>query len=93
MKVLAKAGGNNFICEVNEAEIKKFLNIYYSHLTKLEVGGVIDLAKGYNFASDARDSLKKTQEFIESNGNIIKAIIDGVKVFGVIDGENNEDNN
>ena len=85
MQVLAKAKGNSFICEVSDAELKKFMNTYYHHQQGLEVGVDVNLAKGYNFASDARESLRKTQEFIESNGDVIEAIIDGVKVFGVID--------
>ena len=90
MKVLAKTGGNSFICEVSEVEVKKFMNTYYNRITQLEIGGEVDLAKGYDFASDARASLKKTQEFIESNGEIIKSIIDGVKIFGVVKGDNHE---
>ena len=85
MKVLAKGKGNTFVCEVSEVEIKKFMNTYYSSSQGLEVGVDVDLAKGYNFASDTRDSLKKTQEFIESNSKTIESILNGVKVFGVID--------
>lgn len=83
MKVLAKAAGNSFICEVNEVEVKKFLNTYYSHVTAMEVGSEVNLAKGYNFASDTRDALKKTEEFISSNKNTIEAIINGINIFGV----------
>ena len=87
MKVLAKVKQNTFICEVEETEMRKFLNTYYSHITKLEVGCDVDLAAGYDFASDARDAMKATQNLINSNKKIIDAIITGVKIFGITEGD------
>lgn len=83
MKVIAKVKYDQYICEVSHDELEKFLNKYYGEMKKLEVNSEIDLGKGYDFFSDTKSALQKTQSFIKSNGEIIKTIIEGVKILGV----------
>jgi len=53
----------DYICKVTHAELKKFLNVYYTTKNKdleaLKVGDVIDLAKGYDFCEAHKYWLKR----------------------------------
>lgn len=81
MKVIAKISRSQYVCDVTHTEIKKFLNRYYGSgsLGILEVGQEIDLGKGYDFRSDIRDAMQKTQEFIEGHEKVVTAILNGLK--------------
>lgn len=81
MKVIAEIGGGKYICEVNNSEVEKFMGLYYGKMQSLKVGQEIDLGKGYDFNSDTNHALGKTQDFIKSHEKIIKAIVDGVRVY------------
>lgn len=77
MKVLGKASRDTYLCEVSHEEIEKFLNLYYGHKPELKVGEVVDLGLGYNFASEIKDALKKTEEFVKSNQKTVQALLNG----------------
>ena len=88
MQVLGLAkegyGDADYICKVTHAELKQFLNTYYTkeELKILKVGDVIDLGKGYDFYQQTSAALKKTQDFIESHETVIKAILTGICTMG-----------
>lgn len=85
MKVLGTNGDNfdkKYICEVSHEELEKFMNLYYGKMAVLRAGEEIDLSKGHDFASDAKIALRKTEEFISSSSEIVKAIAEGVSLFG-----------
>jgi len=80
MKVLAKIESGKFLCEVSDHELRKFMKTFGNF--QMRVGENIDLTKGYDFASDAIEAMKKTNEFVSSNKTIIKTIIKGINIFG-----------
>ena len=84
MRILGIASyhGDTYIAEIDHSEIEKFLKLYYNGLTKLKVGQVVDLGKGYDFASEAKAAMKATSELIEKNKVVIKAIFDGIQIIG-----------
>jgi len=88
MKVIAKVQDGKFLCEVTSREIKEFMNIFNDGNLSMRVGQFIDLGKGYDFAEDARRAMEKTEAFISSNKQVIKSIIEGVKVFKNLDDKN-----
>lgn len=84
MKVLASRQENYktvYICEIRHDELEKFLNLYYDKLKQLKDGEEFDLGKGYNFMQDTVAALKKTEDFIKSNANIINTITTGICVM------------
>jgi len=81
MKVLAKIQNGTFLCEVSDHELRKFMKTF-GHFV-MNVGEEIDLAKGYDFASDAIDAMKKTNDFISSNKEVIRTIFEGIKIASV----------
>jgi hypothetical protein len=89
MKVIGKAGvyGDIYICEVSHSEIERFLNLYYNKLGKLKVGQEVDLAAGYEFHHKTAEALKKTQDFIKSHADVVRAITDGLLIIGRDDDE------
>jgi hypothetical protein len=80
MKVIARVSVDTYICEVNHSEVEKFLNLYHGKKERLIVGDVIDLGKGYDFAKQTQEAFNKTEAFIESNSEIIRAIIAGITI-------------
>jgi len=82
MKVLAKIQSGTFLCEVSDHELRKFMRTFGNF--GMGVGEEIDLAKGYDFASDAIGAMKKTNEFISSNKEVIKTVFEGIKVASSI---------
>jgi len=89
MKVLAKTADGTFICEVNNTEVEKFMGKYYGNMKKLEAGQSIDLGAQHDFEYTTRQALEKTQAFIEANGEVIKAITDGIKIINFGDNGGN----
>ena len=83
MKVIAIKRNGTYICEIDHSEIEKFMNQYYGKLTKLKEGDQLDLGKGYSFFNETKRALKKTQEFLESNQEIISTILSGITIIGV----------
>ena len=81
MKVVGKTE-DGYICEVNHSEIEKFLNLYYGKLQRINIGAIIDLGKGYDFYQDTKKCLEITQNFINSNKNIIESILNGIQIMG-----------
>lgn len=69
-----------YICTVGHDELAKFLGLYYgSKMDQLQIDAEIDLAKGHDFAREAADALRKTQEFIQSNQVVVTAILNGLQ--------------
>ena len=96
MKVIGAISDRHYICEVTHAEIEKFMNLYYcnNNMKTLRVGEEVNLGKGYDFASQIKDAMKKTEDFIAGNRGIIEAILGGISVAGqVSQSENSEDEN
>ena len=81
MKVIGKIDADMYICAVSHTEIEKFLNLYYNKLERLKTGDEVDLGKGYNFRQETERALKTTREFIESNKEVIEAIISGISIM------------
>lgn len=84
---------DTYLCEVNHTELEKFMNLYYGKLDRLKAGETIDLGAGYDHASQIRDALAKTEDFIKSSGKIISAITNGIgvaKELGKSSGMKNE---
>ena len=83
MKVIANAGHDTYICEVTHTELEKYLGLYYGKLKDVRVGTLIDLSKGYAYHDEILDAMKKTREFIEANGKIVSAIMNGLRIQAV----------
>jgi len=80
MKVIGIVDNDTYLMQVSHTEIEKFMNMYYGKCPRLKVGESIDLSKGYDFATQIKDSMKKTEDFILSNRTIIEAIMNGISV-------------
>lgn len=78
MKIIG-TGAEGYICTLRHTELEKFLNLYYGNLKNLQVGETVDLGKGYDFAHDAAEAMRKTREFIESNQKVVTAILNGLQ--------------
>lgn len=78
MKVIGMAKDGVYLCEVTHAEIEKFLNLYYGKMGRMKVSETIDLGKGYDYASQIGDAMRKTQEFISANQQVVTAILNGL---------------
>ena len=89
MRVIAKVDGDTYLCQIGHTEIEKFMNLYYTKLSRLSVGDEVDLGKGYNFYQKTRDALGKTEAFIESNKDVIEMIVTGISLM-TRGGNNNE---
>ncbi|MDD2505159.1 MAG: hypothetical protein PHF21_02665 [Bacilli bacterium] len=74
MKVIAKVDSDKYICEVDHAEIEKFMDLYYGKMKKLNVNDIINLGEGYDYADKSRRALEETREFFKKNADNIKAI-------------------
>jgi hypothetical protein len=85
MKVIGIVDHGHYLMQVSHSEIEKHLNLYYDKLKKLKVGDEVDLGKGYDFASDIKESMMTTRGFIEANKEIIEAIMNGMQVIGRIE--------
>ncbi len=83
MKVIGKTE-KNYICEVSHTEIEKFLNQYYSdpRLSRLKIGEIVNLGKGYDWCRDTESALRETKTFIEKNKKIVKIIMEGFSILG-----------
>jgi hypothetical protein len=93
MKVIGIASENydrRYICELDHTEIEKFMGLYYGKMEKLKIGEIIDLGRGYDFASEISTAMSKTSEFIESNKKIINAIMNGITIIKNSDAQEDE---
>lgn len=81
MKVIGKVDGDVYICQVSHREIEKFMDLYYNKMGYLAVGDEVDLGKGYDFFQDTKGALKKTEEFIKSNKEVIEMIVTGISLM------------
>lgn len=81
MKVIGVSGGDTYICEVSHTEIEKFMGLYYEEMEDLKTGDVVDLEKGYDYAGKTAEAMRKTQEFIQANREIVEAILNGLSVL------------
>lgn len=80
MKVLGIVDSNTYLVEVGHTEIEKFLDLYYGKLSRLKVGEIVDLGRGYDYARDIRDSMKTTRDFVEGHQKVVNAIINGLRI-------------
>lgn len=80
MKVIGKTE-HDYICEVSHHELEKFMNLYYNKLNKLKIGDQLDLATGYDFETKTLNALKKTEDFISANKEVVEAILNGISVI------------
>lgn len=81
MKILGTTNDSKtYICEVHHSEIEKFLGLYYNGLKGMKAGDVIDLGKGYDHASEMKDAMNKTREFVKAHQKTVNAIINGLRV-------------
>lgn len=76
-------GDKTYIAEIGHEELEKFLNLYYGKMTKLEAGEEVDLGRGYDFAREIKDAVRKTHEFISSHQKIIEAIFNGINIVAL----------
>lgn len=58
MKIIGDAGNKNYLVEISHTEIEKVIGKYYGKLKALKVGEVVDIAAGYDFASDILSACK-----------------------------------
>lgn len=78
MKIIGTSDHDSYICQVSHTEIEKFLNLYYGKKKPLTVGETVDLGKGYDYASQIGDAMRKTQEFVNANQQVVTAILNGL---------------
>ena len=83
MKVIGKISSDEYICTIRHSEVEKFMNLYYNNLKKLNVGDEISLATGYEFHSDVKEMLTKTEAFLSVNKKMIKTITDGISFLAI----------
>jgi len=91
MKVIGNISYDKYICEVEHAEIEKFLNLYYSKMDKLKSGDIVDLGKGYNFARETKDAMLSTKKLIEDNQNVVSAILQGFNIISLMEEDHEKD--
>lgn len=80
MNIIGVAQDDTYICQISHKEIEKFLNLYYNKLGRIKVGDCVDLGRGYDFHADTINALKKTEEFVRGNKQIIEAITEGITI-------------
>ena len=90
MKIIGKVTDDVYLCEVRHTELEKFLGLYYNNLKKPVVGTEFDLGKGYDYAADIANAMKKTSDFIESHRNIVECILNGLNIAEIQRGHNND---
>ncbi|MCK5604605.1 hypothetical protein KAR91_22140 [Candidatus Pacearchaeota archaeon] len=82
MKVIGTGVDGKYICEVSHTEIEKFQNLYFGKVERLSIGDEVDFGAGYDFSSDIQSAFQKTKAFLEANGEIVNAIMNGLTVTG-----------
>ena len=80
MKIIGTGSGDTYICEVSHTEIEKFLNLYYGKMKHMKPGDDVDLGKGYQFHHDTMNALRKTDEFLQANKDVVSAITSGISI-------------
>ena len=80
MKIIGMGSGKTYICEVSHTEIEKFLNLYYGKMKHMKPGDDVDLGKGYQFHHDTMNALRKTDEFLQANKDVVSAITSGISI-------------
>jgi hypothetical protein len=81
MKVIGKGHDQMYICEVTHREIEKFMGLYYNNMNKLGIGDEINLGRGYDYLTETKEALKKTEDFIKSNKKVVEAILNGINLM------------
>lgn len=81
MEVIGISGRDDYICKLNHSELEKFMNLYYGKMPNLHVGQHVDLSKGYDFYHKTESALRKTEEFLSANKEVIQAIMTGITVM------------
>lgn len=86
MKVIGIANDTyqaEYICTVTHNELEKFLALYYGKMQKLKIGEAVDLGKGYDYAGQIADAMKKTQDFVQANQTVVTAILNGLNYASI----------
>lgn len=81
MEVIGVCGRDEYICKLNHSELEKYMNLYYGKMQNLHVGQHVYLGKGYDFLHKTESALKKTEEFLSANKEVIQAIMSGITVM------------
>lgn len=87
MKVIGMGGdqwSSTYIVTLGHAELEMFLNLYYDKLPKLKVGDEVDLGRGYKFASEIKDAMTKTRDFVQANQKVVTAIMQGLSIEALV---------
>lgn len=82
MLVIGKVKNDEYICTISHIELEKFLGLYYGGKKTIEVGEEINLGIGYDYVKETESAMRKTEEIIKSNKDIITAIMNGIMVIG-----------
>ncbi len=93
MKVIGVTDSTKeYICIVRHVELEKFMNLYFNNLKSLKVGDEFDLGTGYDFAAKTATALKKTEEFIKANKEVVQTILQGISLAKLTAEASDEDN-
>lgn len=86
MKILGTTkDSTTYLCEVSHTEIEKYLGLFYGKMGMVKVGDVIDLGKGYDHASEIKQAMEKTREFVKAHQGTVNAIINGLRIEALAD--------
>lgn len=81
MRVIGLVDDRTYVCVVARSEIEKYLGLYYNkRLEGIKVGSEIDLGAGYDFASQVKEAMTKTRDFVQSNQAVVTAILNGMNL-------------
>ena len=69
-----------YIVTVCHSELERFLGLYYTKdkFQHLKVGDTVDLGRGHDYAQKIADAMRKTQEFVKANQEVVTAILNGL---------------
>jgi len=81
MKIIGEAADRLYLCEIDHAELKKFLGTFYGRTKRLKTGDEVDLAQGYNYLDDIRTALAESKKFIEIHQPVIQALTSGLSML------------
>ncbi len=74
MKIIGKINNDMYIAEVGYHELSKYFNLYYSRMSRPNVGDVFDLGKSHDFADDVRSSVTKLKDCFDAAASIGDAV-------------------
>lgn len=85
MKIIGLTGDDwdsQYIATVSHSELERYLGLYYvsdkDKLKHLKVGDAVDLGKAHDYTVKIADAMRKTQEFVKANQEVVTAILNGL---------------